>query len=159
MDVRYGGAASDAAYSQGSSLDEHGVFSVVTSALAAGALPVSEQAIYGVLGDASVSNTNDGAGGAFCSEFCGWHSAGGYQHADGNIYGIKFMYIGDAGRQCPGACSASALGPRGVSPNGDASLDAMLSVTAHEIAEAITDPYLNAWGDADGEENADKCAW
>jgi hypothetical protein len=35
----------------------------------------------------------------------------------------------------------------------------MVSVIAHEIAEAASDPTLNAWYDANGNENADKCAW
>jgi len=35
----------------------------------------------------------------------------------------------------------------------------MLSVLAHELEEANTDPELNAWYDASGAENADKCAW
>jgi hypothetical protein len=35
----------------------------------------------------------------------------------------------------------------------------MVSVLAHEIDEAVTDPDLNAWYDATGYENADKCAW
>ena len=30
---------------------------------------------------------------------------------------------------------------------------------SREIDETITDPYLNAWYDARGAENADKCAW
>ena len=35
----------------------------------------------------------------------------------------------------------------------------MLSVVAHELEEAVTDPELNAWYDSRGAENADKCAW
>jgi hypothetical protein len=38
-------------------------------------------------------------------------------------------------------------------------VDAAVSVIAHELAEAASDPQLNAWYDANGEENADKCAW
>ena len=44
-------------------------------------------------------------------------------------------------------------------PNGNAAADAMISVIAHELAEAATDPLLNAWFDSAGYENADKCAW
>jgi hypothetical protein len=39
------------------------------------------------------------------------------------------------------------------------SADAMASVLAHELEEAVTDPDLNAWYDKRGNENADKCAW
>jgi coproporphyrinogen III oxidase len=35
----------------------------------------------------------------------------------------------------------------------------MISVVAHELEEAITDPNLNAYYDSSGNENADKCAW
>ena len=35
----------------------------------------------------------------------------------------------------------------------------MVSVIAHELEEAATDPDLNAWYDNRGYENADKCAW
>jgi hypothetical protein len=35
----------------------------------------------------------------------------------------------------------------------------MISVVAHELEEANTDPDLNAWYDSSGAENADKCAW
>jgi hypothetical protein len=46
-----------------------------------------------------------------------------------------------------------------VSPNGNAGVDGMTSVIAHELEEANTDPDLNAWYDGSGAENADKCAW
>ena len=35
----------------------------------------------------------------------------------------------------------------------------MASIIGHELSEAVTDPDLNAWYDARGQENADKCAW
>jgi len=35
----------------------------------------------------------------------------------------------------------------------------MANIIAHEIADSVTDPELNAWYDADGNEVADKCAW
>jgi hypothetical protein len=35
----------------------------------------------------------------------------------------------------------------------------MVSVVAHELEEAASDPQLNAWYDSTGAENADKCAW
>ena len=30
---------------------------------------------------------------------------------------------------------------------------------AHELAEAVTDPLVNAWYNSNGFENADICAW
>jgi hypothetical protein len=35
----------------------------------------------------------------------------------------------------------------------------MISIVAHELEEAVTDPQLNAWYSRLGQENADKCAW
>jgi hypothetical protein len=37
--------------------------------------------------------------------------------------------------------------------------DASANLASHELTEAITDPQLNAWFDASGEEIGDKCAW
>lgn len=37
--------------------------------------------------------------------------------------------------------------------------DITASVATHEILEAITDPFGNAWYDARGNENGDKCSW
>jgi hypothetical protein len=52
----------------------------------------------------------------------------------------------------PAACDA------GQHPNGD-DADATLNVVSHEHNETITDPLGNAWFDAAGYENGDKCAW
>jgi len=41
----------------------------------------------------------------------------------------------------------------------NAGVDGMVSVIAHELEETNTDPNLNAWYDANGAEDADKCAW
>jgi hypothetical protein len=38
-------------------------------------------------------------------------------------------------------------------------LAALANVSGHELSEALTDPRLNAWYDASGAENSDKCAW
>src|SRR4029077_16158279 len=43
-------------------------------------------------------------------------------------------------------------------PNGNDS-DPTINVVSHEHNEAITDPKLNAWYDAQGQEIGDKCAW
>jgi hypothetical protein len=45
------------------------------------------------------------------------------------------------------------------SPNGDALADAVTSTASHEISEAITDPLLNAWFTALGNEIGDLCAY
>jgi hypothetical protein len=35
----------------------------------------------------------------------------------------------------------------------------MAAIVGHELAEAVTDPHLDAWYDLGSNENADKCAW
>ena len=76
-------------------------------------------------------------------------------HTHGSLGGtdIKYSFVGNANR-CLNACAAQTI-----SPNGNAGVDGMVSVIAHELEEATTDPDLNAWYDGSGAENADKCAW
>ena len=52
----------------------------------------------------------------------------------------------------PGACDS------GEHPNGDWA-DATINLISHEHNESITDPDGNAWYDAWGNEDGDKCAW
>lgn len=143
-DIAFGGSAGDA-YSFGRALTDANVWSVVSSALTSGRLPVTDNAVYFVLTAPDVTETS-----GFCSAYCGWH--------DVQTFGattIKYSFVGDASTACLGSC----YGGSAASPNGLKGIDGMASVIAHELAEAITDPTLNAWRDATGEENADKCAW
>lgn len=86
----------------------------------------------------------------FCTSFCGWHT-----HASISGVNTKYAFVGDSSTQCLGSCSAVSV----PAPNGDAGADAMASVLAHELVEMKSDPDINAWYDATGKENADKCAW
>ena len=74
--------------------------------------------------------------------YCAYHGAAN----SGAIY-ANMPYVGHVG-----GCD------EGQYPNGN-DADATLNVTSHEHNEAITDPQLNAWYDAQGNENGDKCAW
>jgi len=79
--------------------------------------------------------------------YCAWHSAGTCKGVT-----IQFAFFwkldGDAG--CDPA-DTSGLHSQG--------LAALANVTGHELSEALTDNQLNAWYDASGAENSDKCAW
>ncbi|HLH63420.1 MAG TPA: PQQ-binding-like beta-propeller repeat protein [Ktedonobacteraceae bacterium] len=44
-------------------------------------------------------------------------------------------------------------------PNGSLDSDSAINITSHEQMEAVTDPQLNAWYNAEGEEIGDICAW
>ena len=58
----------------------------------------------------------------------------------------------------PSYCYSPGTGQR--APNGDIPSDANVSIASHEIAEANTDPELNAWWDlANGYEIGDLCSW
>jgi hypothetical protein len=140
--VAYKGSMS-VAYPYGSSLTDAQIRSVVSDAITSGVLPKDTNGVYFVLTSADVT-----ASSGFCSQYCGWHTHGTIAGSD-----IKYSFVGNPDR-CPSACAAQTTGP-----NGNAGADAMVSIIAHELEEAVTDPDLNAWFDTRGYENADKCAW
>ncbi len=137
-----GGAYTDS-YSQGSNLSDRKVGSIVSNAINSGSLPKDSNGIYFVLTSSDVAETS-----GFCSRYCGWHTSGTLSGTN-----IKYSFVGNANR-CLNACSIQTN-----SPNGNAGVDGMVSVLAHELEETNTDPNLNAWYDANGAEDADKCAW
>lgn len=140
--VQHMGAATDN-YSQGKALSDASVKTIVANAISSGALPRDSNAVYFVLTSADVNETS-----GFCTQYCGWHTHGSIARAD-----IKYAFVGNPDR-CPSACAAQTKGP-----SGNAGADGMVSIIAHELEEAVTDPDLNAWYDSRGRENADKCAW
>jgi hypothetical protein len=140
--VTFSGEASDA-YSQGTKLSDSGVKAAVNRAISNGSLPKDANGVYFVLTSSDVSEQS-----GFCNRYCGWHTAGSILSTD-----IKYSFVGNAAR-CLTSCAAQNTGP-----NGNAGVDGMISVIAHELEEAASDPDLNAWYDSKGAENADKCAW
>ena len=84
-----------------------------------------------------------------CTSYCGWHS---YGYVSNSM--LKYGFIGDASTRCLSSCSLN------YAPNGNRGIDGMVSVIAHELTETSSDPDIWTWyNDADGNENADKCAW
>jgi hypothetical protein len=141
--VQYKASAFDN-YSHGKSLSDSAIKAIVTSAINSGALGAADSnGVYFVLTSSDVTATS-----GFCTQYCGWHTHGTIASRD-----IKYSFVGNAAR-CLSACAAQTT-----SPNGNAGADAMASILAHELEEAVTDPDLNAWYDSSGAENADKCAW
>ena len=89
--------------------------------------------------------TSTGAGHV---NYCAWHSWGNC--SNGLPIQVAYMPNIDGLAGCdPG--DTSALHSQG--------LAALANVTAHELAEAITDPRGLGWFDGSGSENGDKCAW
>ncbi|HEX4965677.1 MAG TPA: hypothetical protein VF173_33005 [Thermoanaerobaculia bacterium] len=137
-------------FSQGTTLTDDGVVAVVNRATFGGGLPLDGNGIYFVLTSADVDNTSSGG---FCTKQCGFHT-----HFTNLInLDIKYAFVGNPDRCLPFKCAAQSVGP-----NGNAGADAMASIIAHELAETVTDPDLNAWVDVaengDPQENADRCA-
>jgi len=99
--------------------------------------------IYFIISSSTVTQTNGGQN-SMCKQYCGWHTASS---------GLRFGWVGN-----PTAC-LNGCAPQSISPNGNAGVDAIVNLLAHEIIEATTDPDQNGWFDSAGYENADKCAW
>src|SRR4029453_5120921 len=108
---------------------------IVATAIGAGTPDVD--GVYFVLTGSNVKKSG------FCTSYCGWHTHGTLRGVD-----VKYSFVGNP-TACPlvgasvGNCSAQTAS----SPNGDVGVDAMVSVIAHELEEAVTDPDLNAWFD------------
>ncbi|HLX50593.1 MAG TPA: hypothetical protein VKS82_19880 [Streptosporangiaceae bacterium] len=81
----------------------------------------------------------------FGTRWCACHGA---VAAAPNITYTNLPYMTDAGA----ACGEGSV-------NNPGTLDGVSIVEGHELAEAITDPLLNAWFDNQGFEIGDKCAW
>jgi hypothetical protein len=82
----------------------------------------------------------------FGTSFCAYHGA---VAADPSITYTDLPYMTNAG----GSCGEDSV-------NGsNGTLDGVSIVEGHELAESITDPLINAWKDASGNEIGDKCAW
>ena len=134
----------DVGYSLGkTSLADADIQTIVSNAISGGSLPKDTNAVYFVLTSSDVKETS-----GFGSQYCGWHTHGTIGGSD-----IKYSFVGNANR-CLTGCAAQSI-----SPNGNAGVDGMISVIAHELEETASDPDLNAWFDSAGAENADKCAW
>ncbi len=127
------------------SLSDANIKTIVSNAITSKRLPSDANGVYFVLTAAGVAESS-----GFLTRYCGWHA-----HATIASTDIKYSFVGDPTGASLAACATQTT----ASPNGLPGIDAMVSVVAHELEEAVTDPDLNAWYDATGAENADKCAW
>ena len=122
----------------------------LSNVIASNGWPVSTHAIYFVLLPAGIDEceTNSAQAddnGCADSNFCSYHSFFGT--------GQPPLYDVMPWADVPGCQS-------GYSPNGSGGndpLDDQLTLMSHEQSETITDPFGNAWWDANGEEVADRC--
>jgi hypothetical protein len=120
----------------GKALTQSLVFSLILNTIAQAGIPKPDGAtIYAVFTPDDV--TVQALGGSNCQTFCGFHSSAG-----------NALYAVIPSTACP-----SCHGPNDP-------FAALCMVTAHEVAETVTDPLGTGWWeDSSGEENADICAW
>jgi hypothetical protein len=141
------------AYSHGSSLRNSDVADVVRQAITTHALPADVNGVYFVL---TSKDVKQGVSiNSFCNLYCGWHNTGSGT-LNGHTADIRYAFVGDAAK-CITSCAAQST-----SPNDNPGADGMISVIAHELSEAVTDPDIaTGWRfySTDGNENADECAW
>ncbi|KAL2917040.1 hypothetical protein HK105_203472 [Polyrhizophydium stewartii] len=139
-------------YSLGKSLEGDDLPNLIQSKIDAGALPEDTNAVYFVMTAGDVDES--GGSRSFCTDYCGYHSSTRSQSGKDLLYAMVGL---------PTACVAACVPAinQNVSPNNDIGVDAVLSVVAHELAEAASDPMYDsrAWEDNVKDENADKCAY
>jgi hypothetical protein len=88
------------------------------------------------------------ATGAGHVNYCAWHSWG----TCSNGAPIQVAYM-------PNIDGIAGCDPGDTWTTHSQGLAAVANVTAHELAETITDPRGTGWTDSGGAENGDKCAW
>jgi hypothetical protein len=81
------------------------------------------------------------------AKFCAWHSSG---VCSGTTVQFAFFFNLDGDAGCD---------PQDTSGLHSQGLAALANVSGHEMSEMLTDRHLDAWFDANGSENSDKCAW
>jgi hypothetical protein len=88
--------------------------------------------------------------GTYCAytDYCGYHGHVGTTPTTAIIY-ANIPYAD------PNVCQSNGA----PSPNFDADADDATTIVSHELTEAITDPLLNAWYTAQGNEIGDLCAY
>jgi len=117
-------------YTHGSTLSDSDITGIVNDAIST-YLPDDPNGIYIVYSDKGAGTNNSGS----CT--CGHHTHSG---------GHKIAQMDDPAwcKSINPADSFCAFG-YATSPNGDANIDHMASVTWHEIAEAVSDPSGGGW--------------
>jgi hypothetical protein len=125
----------------------HPVYHVIDDAIRQGRVPNDPNGLYFVLPASDVNVVSDRVG-TICRDFCGFHT---YSPSPGRP--LKWGVISNSMR-CGTTCKTNLP-----LPYGDGIADPAANILAHEITETATDFALDAWYDANGFENADKCAW
>ncbi|KNA10743.1 hypothetical protein SOVF_141760 [Spinacia oleracea] len=144
--VKIGSEKNDRFYSHGKSLTRLSVQSVIKSFITARTkpLPVTpKNGIYLLLTSPDVYVQD------FCQQVCGFHY---FTFPSIVGYTLPYAWVGNSAKLCPGICAYPFAVPTYIpglkpvkAPNGDVGVEGMISVIAHEIAELVTNPLVNAW--------------
>ncbi|KAL3755876.1 hypothetical protein ACJRO7_002862 [Eucalyptus globulus] len=144
--VRLGQEKNDRFYSHGKSLTRLSVQSVIKSAISTRTRPLPidpKNGVYLLLTAPDVSVQD------FCNNVCGFHY---FTFPSIVGYTLPYAWVGNSAKLCPGQCAYPFAVPDYIpglkplkAPNGDAGVDGMVSVIAHEIAELASNPLANAW--------------
>eukprot|EP01018_Ginkgo_biloba_P040910 Gb_37392 [translate_table: standard] len=133
-------------YSHGNTLTRLTVQQVIKNAVTALRHPLPVDAKNGLY---LLLTTSDVMVQDFCRAVCGFHY---FTFPSIVGYTLPYAWIGHSGKQCPDICAYPFALPSYMSgmkafqaPNGDAGIDGMISVIAHELAELASNPLVNAW--------------
>lgn len=152
--VNFGGSVNDN-YSLGTYLTDNNIANIVGFAIgpaSARKLPEDPNGVYFVLTSSDVSQASF----VPLGNDCAWHSWGLlFNGNSGTGIPLKVAFVGDPDLVAT-ACTEQ---PQLPTPNNSVAADGMASFIAHELAETITDPQLNAWVNPGIIENGDLCAW
>jgi len=131
----------------GSNVSLSALQSKILAGFSSGALTWDANTVYLIFTDPGVDQDNMFGSGQACAEH--WS----FTWILGRVVKAAAMpYVGNV--------TGCHFDPADGSPNDDPAAEAVINVSAHEIEETNTDPQpLTAWYDAQGFENADKCAW
>jgi hypothetical protein len=140
--IVYGGAGVDAS-SHGTVLSDTDLGEIVDRQIDNFLLPYDPQGIYVIFGAPNVT-----ASSGQDASYCAMHGT-----TARSKYFQTFIYVGAPSRS-PSHCAAQVIGP-----NGTLDGDGAAYLLVAELANTVTDPWLNAWYDRLGLEVADKCLW
>jgi hypothetical protein len=117
---------------------------IVENAILSNGLPLDPDGIYVVLGASDVTEA------LFCHPGCGYHY---YMSVSG--VRIRYAFIGNARTRCPSSC----IPPLVPSFPNEPWADGMATTLAHELSEAATDGWNDAWREDEDDklENGDMC--
>ena len=140
--IVYGGEGVDVG-SHGTVLSDTDIGEIVDRQIESFLLPGDNQGIYVVFGAPNIT-ASSGQG----TSYCAMHGT-----TSRSKFFLPVIYVGAPSRS-PLHCVPQLTGP-----NGTLDGDAAAYLLVAELANTVTDPWLNAWYDKLGLEIADKCLW